>query len=328
MFGRKDNKDQLDQPKPRISVTGAFGKCPWLADFVQLDSNWRDIKEIDELLQTAYLSFSRQASSGEFLGCGILRTGGEDRQGVVALVYPSEDSAGRVYPMVLFHHLKDSGFHYKPDALYSCASACLSAATNKDSIMEITPSEDVLAKLGSLPEHQTYLDARSSKRAGMTALEAVTFGEWLDDLCGSDESQSLDMLIGIVSLIKMLKQQRVHRAYGGIRFPLPATKNSEIHLGFWLQILSTVMSGFQWRPDMIWTSLTGNSELYVLSRPLTASTLETTQNAERARQGFLGWQDCLTYGQSEQELVAKLKPWLARRDVSMLDVAIEWYQLV
>jgi type VI secretion system protein ImpM len=330
MFKRKPQKGTEEQQAlPRISITGALGKLNSEADFVQIDANWREIKGLDEILQGLYLNLSRSAQKRPFSGCGLLLTGGSDRQGLVSIAYPSADRAGRLYPFVIFNRLSDAGFYYKPEALF--VSGLCSIRKGLDHALERgeTPNSGWLVSLGALPEHQSYVDFRNAKRNAMSLAEEILLDDFLIAAAGHDQNRRIDFMVGIVLLITALKQGRVHRAYHGIWLPLPLMEKNENVVAFWLQLLSAIMaSNQQWRPDVAWTSSVGNSRLFVFTKPLTSTGLQATIDDESAVSGFLGWQDIASSEDAHTRVKQLYSSWQNRKGINLLDVAIEWYQLL
>ena len=326
MFGRKSPKKDEDQVLPRVSITGALGKLKSEADFVQLDANWREVKELDATLQGMYLNLTRAQHQSQFSGCGLIMTGGADRQGMVALIYPSADSAGRLYPFMVFNRLADNQFYHKPDALYASGIHSIEKSLAQATSLDDTPKAEWLSRLKTLPEHQVYLDAKLAKRESMTLTEKMTLEDWLKSIAGDDQELRLNMLTGIVRLIQTLKQGRVHRAYQGIWLPLLVNESTKKALAFWLQLLSAVMSGHSWRPDIIWT-LHQQPRIFVLTKPLTNSALEATVYSNSEINSFLGWRDVLGQDDGSNERARTLAlQWLKRTQTSLLDISIEWYQ--
>ncbi len=329
MFGRKQSKENPEVALPRLSITGAFGKLPSEADFVQIDSNWRELKDLDDTLQNVYSELSRANQLDHFAGCGVLRTGGGDRQATVNLVYPSEDKSGRFYPFVLFHRLSEKGFYYKPDAQFAASLPAMTLAIGEPELAQLPglPSPNWLTSLRQQPEYCTPMDPRLAKRAAMTMAEKVTLGHWLDVLVGQDPALRQDIIVGTILLLRQLKQGRIHRAYYGIWLPLPAGEHGVNCIAFWLQLLTAVMTDQRWRPDIVWSTMPDNNRLFILTKPLTSSALQATASATTSVTSFLGWNDVLP-AEPNTELRQPVKQWISNEQASLLDIAIEWYQLL
>jgi len=328
MFRRKPQKDVEEQVLPRVSITGALGKLRSEADFVQIDGNWREVKNLDEILQGLYLNLSRSSQQKKFKGCGVLLTGGADRQGLTSIVYPSEDKAGRLYPFVVFNRLADAGFYYKPEALFMSGMQSMKKALSEELNCGEVPEFNWLNRLSQLPERQAYSDLRSAKRNAMSIAEDVLLEEFLVSIAGHEQELKANFMTGVALLIKMLKENRVHRAYHGVWFPIPSYGKMENVIAFWLQLLSAVVPGNQWRPEIVWTSEIENSRLFVFTKPITSTGLMSTIDNEAATNGFLGWYDVLSSSDSSENTKKLILPWLNRKSASLLDVAIEWYQLL
>lgn len=327
MFRRKQPKVAPEIELPRLSITGAYGKLPAESDFIQIDSNWREVRALDEILQTFYSELSRNQRLDNFHGCGLLLTGGSDRQGLIAMVNPSEDKSGRFYPFVLFNRLSDSGFYNRPDATFAAGLNALEAAVNEPlDLCDIKSSW--LRLLKDQPEHVSPLDTRSAKRKAMELAENITLEEWLNELAGNDIQLRENLVGGTLLLIRQLKMSRVHRAYHGIWLPLMAGTKRHSSIAFWLQLLTGVMNTGTWRPDIIWTTSGVNDRLFVLTKPLTLSSLQATADAQAALAAFMGWSDLLAGDGLPEEIKVNAQQWISRPDASLLDVAIEWYQLV
>ncbi len=329
MFGRKQTKVTEEVELPRVSITGAFGKLKSEPDFVQIDSNWREVRVLDDTLQSVYSELSRANRLPHFGGCGLLLTGGSDRQGMLALVYPSEDKSGRFYPFVLFNRLSEANFYLKPDATFTASLAAMESTLNIDeSVLSVNePSTDWLASLRAQPEHCVPMEARLAKRTAMTFAERATFDLWLLEMVGTDIEKRKDIISGLLALLSQFKQGRIHRAYHGIWLPLLGGEQRLSSIAFWLQLLTATMSAQNWRPDIVWSTGPDNNRLFILTKPLTSSALQTATDAQLAVTGYLGWPDVPAI-QNRSDLQLAVKQWLTKPDASLLDIAIEWYQLL
>lgn len=329
MFGRKQSKESEEVSLPRVSITGAFGKLKSEPDFIQIDSNWREVRLLDETLQSVYSEMSRANRLDHFGGCGLLLTGGSDRQGLLALVYPSEDKSGRFYPFVLFNRLSETNYYLKPDATFAASLTAIDTALDIHSsvMLQEQPSTAWLAPLRAQPEHCTPMEARLAKRTAMTYAERATFDNWLTELVGTDSNMRHDIIVGLIALLGQLKQGRVHRAYLGIWLPLLTGEQRINSIAFWLQLLTAIMTAQNWRPDIVWSTGQSNNRLFILTKPLTSSALQAATDPQLAVSSYLGWQDVQTT-QTRSDLQMAVKQWLAKPEASLLDIAIEWYQLV
>jgi type VI secretion system ImpM family protein len=329
MFGRKQLKEAEEIALPRVSITGAFGKLKLEPDFIHIDSNWREVRLLDETLQSVYSEMSRADRLEHFSGCGLLLTGGSDRQGLLAFVYPSEDKSGRFYPFVLFNRLSDTNYYLKPDATFAAGLSELATAlkTTSNVLTLEEPRAEWLALLRSQPEHCTPMDARLAKRSAMALAERETFTNWLTELVGTDTDMRIDFITGLLALLSQFKQGRVHRAYHGIWLPLLTGDQRSNSIAFWLQLLTGIMTTQNWRPDIIWSIGDSNNRLFILNKPLTNSALQASTDPQQVVSSFIGWQDVDTT-QTRHNIQFALKQWLAKPDTSLLDIAIEWYQLL
>ncbi|WP_165901857.1 type VI secretion system-associated protein TagF [Reinekea marinisedimentorum] len=312
---------------PRLSITGAYGKLPTESDFIQIDSNWREVRALDEILQSFYSELSRNQRLEHFRGCGLLLTGGSDRQGLVATVNPSEDKTGRFYPFVLFNRLADASFYNRPDATFTAGLSAIEDAIGEE-LQQADVNSSWLGLLKAQPEHVSPIDTRRAKRKAMELAEQVSLEDWLNELAGNDMQLREHLIGGTLLLIRQLKQSRVHRAYHGIWLPLLSGTKRHSSIAFWLQLLTGVMNSGSWRPDIVWTTSGANDRLFILTKPLTLSSLQATADAQAALAAFLGWNDVMDVGGLPDEIKANAQQWVSKPEANLLDVAIEWYQLV
>jgi hypothetical protein len=274
------------------------------------------------------LDFSRANDQSEFNSCGILLTGGGDRQALIALAYPSEDRAGRIYPFVVFNRLSEMSYQLKPDAQLIAGLHALGSIRETPILLTDTPSSEWVKNAKALPEYQPVMDLRLAKRGAMNQCEKLTLNDLLVELVGPDEAMQKKLITGIALLVRQLKNGRVHRAYNGIWLPLMRDELHGNSLTFWLQLLTAVMTNQNWRPDLVWTSSTSSSRLFVLAKPLTHSALKATTDAQKSVSSYVGWHDALGDETEAQKLQPKVEQWLQRKDTNLLDIAIEWYQLL
>lgn len=327
MFGRRKPKVEPEQPAPpRQSVLGGFGKLPSEADFVSVDTQWREVRELDDLVQRTFSELSRSQSGEALHTRGLLMTGGGDRQGLVAWMYPSQDKAGRAYPFVLFNRIAVSHYNYKPEAYLTEGTQRLVQIAGSRESLQVQPETQWLDALRAVPEYQTPMDVRVARREAMAHIEAASLVGWLDALVGPDPSAQKRFLCQTHALLQQLKQGRIHRAYHGIWLPLGHSDCAQLSLSFWVQLLSGAMANAEWRPDFIWSTEDNNHRLFVLTKPLTQSSLLATSTPQLAVQSFLGWQDLADVSVQSSSLAHVSQQWLAKPDTSLLDVAIDWYQ--
>jgi len=327
MFRRKQPKEPEQVELPRLSITGAYGKLPTESDFIQIESNWREVRSLDEILQSFYSELSRNECLEQFQGCGLLLTGGSDRQCLVAFVNPSEDRSGRFYPFVLFNRLSDNRFYNRPDASFTAGLNAIEEAIKED-LTKAEIKSSWLELLRDQPEHVEPIDTRQAKRHAMTLAESVLLEDLLNELVGQDTQLREHLIGGVLLIIRQLKQSRVHRAYHGIWLPLMSGDNRHSSIAFWLQLLTGVMNAGNWRPDIVWTTRGTNDRLFVLTRPLTLSSLQATADSQAAVASFLGWSDAIAGSGLPEEVKVHAQQWIARPNANLLDAAIEWYQLV
>ena len=328
MFGRKLKNVEEAPVLPRLSITGVYGKLASEADFIQLDSNWREVKQLDEILQNVYLDLSRTNDQGQFKSCGILMTGGGDRQTLLALAYPSEDRAGRIYPFVVFNRLSDINFSLKPDAQLMACLEALKSVSGENLRLSQKPNSTWIDQVKALPEYQTVMDIRLAKREAMKQCEQLTLADLLLELAGADDVMQKKTMTGIALLLRQLKNGRIHRAYNGIWLPLLRDEHHGNSLTFWLQLLTAVMTNQNWRPDIVWTADQSNTRLYILSKPLTHSALKATTDGPASVNSYFGWHDALGDDSEAAKIQPQVEQWLQRKDTNLLDIAIEWYQLL
>ncbi|MBU2862309.1 DUF2094 domain-containing protein [Reinekea forsetii] len=328
MFGRKQNKEMEEPVVNRVSITGGFGKISSEPDFINIDGQWREVKLLDETLQNLYKELSITMQQELFRGFGILLTGGGDRQNLAAMVFPSEDKAGRIYPFVVFNRLTDSAYYLKPDSIKIAGFNAIENAIGTSAFELESARHDWVNLLKDLPELQPEMDVRDAKRASMKAAEEVLLKDWLEDVVGSDFKSQKSFIEGNIQLIKQLKENRIHRAYHGISFPLGSTLNQESALSFWLQLITAVMNGQQWRPDIVWSKDSGTAHLFVLTKPMTSSSLKSVIEANVSTSSYLTWQDVLSEAAQLNHPKDMIDQWLKKANTNLLDLAIEWYKVL
>ncbi|EAR09295.1 TagF domain-containing protein [Reinekea blandensis] len=326
MFGyRKAATEEVPEPTPQ-SLVGASGKLPSAADFIQVDAGWREVKALDGIIQTLYFQLPEQTRLTAFQSLGVLQAASIDRQGLLALIIPSMDSAGREYPFLVFNRVTDPEFSYKPDALFVSAMDRLSDLIEAPEMLSIERQSLDVSMLSDLNRSLSYCDVRIARRQAMQMVETIRLQAFLQPLAGDDETSQRKALSGLIALLEVLKTRRLHRVYQGIWLPLPSGVTTAKSLAFWMQLLSAVINDKSWCPDVFWIDTEQDCRCFILTKPLTATAMELALHSADMNTQFLGWTDMAREALVTDSHQMMASHWLGRKEANLLDLMIDWYQ--
>lgn len=328
MFGYR--KAQPEKPVETVSpsLVGASGKLPCEADFIQVDAGWREVKALDAIVQTLYFKLPEATRQSAFRTLGVLQAADSDRQGLLAIVMPSQDSAGREYPFMVFNRVTDPEFSNKPDALFASATIRLDSLMSIPQSLRLDSSTLEIEELKQVGRVNDYAEVREARRLAMKMIEGIPLQEFVLSLAGTELDRQTELLSGLMALMAMLKARRLHRVYQGIWLPLPDEMTVAQSLAFWMQLLSALIADKSWCPDVMWVAQEHGGRCYVLTRPLTATAMEMALSSEHRNAQYLGWTDMARESLTNEDHRQSAEVWLKKKDASLLDLAIDWYQRI
>lgn len=294
MFGFGATKESVANKD--VVRAGYTGKWPTHADFVSVNQRFREVNEVDHVLNGLYPELRSLGLESIEFSIGFCRVGGGDRQTVMGTVQSSQDSAGRLYPFMAFLRYTDPRLYYHPDYAMVAAS---------QQMMRYMAERD---KSTDQPMDQTHLDAVSIQFEKQVIqqdwlillekqLSAFTARDMFIQLVGSDYSFWRKQLACCLLLMIDFIANPHSKSTVGIWLPM----GSQEHIGpisqFWLALLKA-FTHKDWRPDFFWTQQWVGNRLYVLCRPMTSSALANVI-AQTAMPRFVGWGDLLSSAPSK-----------------------------
>lgn len=293
MFGFGATKETVASKE--VVRVGYTGKLPTHADFVSANQRYREINELDHVLNGLYPELRALGLESIRFSIGFCRVGGGDRQTVIGTIESSQDSASRRYPFMEFLRYTDPRLYYHPDYAMVAAS--------QQMVPYMADREVEAHRLST----QVHLDAVSIefekqviKQDWLILLEkqlsAFTARDMFVQLVGSDYSFWRRQLACCLLLMRDFIANPYSKSTVGIWLPM----GSQEHLGpisqFWLSLLKA-FTHKDWRPDVFWTQQWVGNRLYVLCRPMTTSALANVI-AQTNLPRFVGWGDLLSSGPS------------------------------
>lgn len=334
MFGfgtRKPAVTEEVQTPPPVMVAGCVGKTPELADFISARASYREVQEIESLLRQWYLEHQQALDHAPLQAFGFLMTGGHDRQGLAGHFFPSQDSHGRLYPLIYFTRWSLATLYFRPSTLFHASETVLEqidVGLNHQGI----PQLSALKQLLSLSDDQCReLLPTNPVRDAMTRLSDWTLERWLITMVGADPLDWQQFIDQSVCQLQQFKQGRVDPHSRVLTLPLGPEDCCVTSLCFWLMILEGQQEGNQWRPDVLWQRDESDSKAHILPKPLTVSQLDrllysTLRTEDQSTDINLPDDRILTDNQagSQSSSVRFSHKILKDPSRSLLDIAIAW----
>lgn len=277
MFGfgtRKATDTEEVQAPPPVMVAGCVGKTPELPDFISARASYREVQEIESLLRQWYLEHQQGLEHTSLQAFGFLMTGGHDRQGLAGHFFPSQDSHGRLYPMIVFTRWSMADLYFRPSTLLHASEMVLQQIDPGLSHQGI-PHLAALKQLQSLSDDQCReLLPTNPVRDAMSRLSDWTLERWLIAIAGTEPQDWQRFIDQSVYQLQQFKQGRLDPHSPVLTLPLGPEDSCITSLCFWLMILEGQQEGKQWRPDILWQQNKLESKAHILPKPLTVSQLD------------------------------------------------------
>lgn len=243
--------------KPARTPIAAFGKLPIRADFIKLNVQEREFRELDEWIQEGYALISRRYSGQEdeqrLSQAGIhhlVLSATDNRRCVLATIGPGGDRSGRWYPFLIS---AVAGQDYLRQA--QAAVPLIYDRFLHDSRMVLQQkwgSEPLETLLGQLETIATECDQAQRAQAveqelGLLRQTPVSTMHGLAGHYGGSE-QFYQAACELISNVMRRGPARVH---WGIRLPIPAGEHGMAGLVFWLRLLDSLL-GRSSQANVIW----------------------------------------------------------------------------
>lgn len=316
LFSRRKREDEVVEKVLNPVVLGATGKLPSHADFIRVGEPIREAQTLESMVREWFVQHQRV--SGEPTTIGVLMTGGEDRSGLVAIVYPSADSAGRDYPWVVYGRWALPETYGHPAALFAAANQAVTQLTEQTLMQLSNHSSIELWQPALLNEAKiTLMQTQRYRREAMNALHGQTLRGWINELTGDADQFAAQFLAMYHQLLQQAR--RPSAAYLGMVLPLGDRQQADQSLCFWLLLLQNYFTQRRARPDLAWHFQQKIGRLYVLTKPLTVSHLVAISAPTDS--------DWLTPNELEWT-EADVQPLLNELDSPLIDALIAWERML
>lgn len=297
--------------KPLINSWSAFGKLPFHADFIRINTAHKDVQLLDEWLSKGmdWLHESEQgAQLLKDLDIGMIYQKPDQSYQLTALI-TSFDKGGRDYPFVVTGNTQEPLLAQYPATLpvmFASLIDHIRALPYSQSIQtkaEITPALEAIFKTPFTWSKSQLLDAQID---ALSSLSQRTFVEHIEGL-----SNVADFSNWMLHTKALLKRYREGEAINiqlplSIKFPLPT-------LSYWLQFIEGAMQPKKWPMNLIYVKTANYAYLRFNTNPFELLRLsDLCQKPE--------------YCPPMSDTLAAVQ-WLAEKDCTLLQAVYEWQQI-
>lgn len=262
------------------SQVGCFGKLPIYDEFIRHNVCGRPVIELDEWIQQGYSHHSRVCQTRHdktelhnYTYHYVFSGKGAESSTVIGTLMGSHDKAGRQYPFVIFKILSNQDTENLESTL-PCAYRPFyeNALTLCTTDLSLQPINMLKKRVNSLNVGGGHVSRSFLMEAEVNALEKITREEFWDEMLGESDKDKAPLYIEVMrELLATVARKSPLRTSWGIEIPLPAKKNNQAHVSFWLRMAQIVLGNRGWRPHYIWGDI-NNAEkqsLYIFFRPVT-----------------------------------------------------------
>ncbi|ADZ92885.1 type VI secretion system-associated protein TagF [Marinomonas mediterranea] len=328
-------KDSLEKNSLGAVSVGFLGKLPSDPDFLSQNVASREVQELDDCLKQWVTELDQKVNendpSKKLNSVGFALVGGHGRQTIVGSIYDSSDRLGRRYPFSYFVRLTLSDLYFRPALAWFAGEQVLSnvhasdqtsldAVSDHDSDALVRsklpfdlPNSKVLDRLKQLESIDVSVSVKQLKSATMENMVSTAFTDWASLIFDSDvNSRKVTKLAMLRGAVERYIDQG---ANGELVLPLGPASTAKLSLLFWSHLLSLLLVGKEWRPDLIWSMNENACYLYILDRPLTPS---------RLNKAFIGENYIEPVPFSHNDYLSWAEKMLSEPSLLLLDAVITW----
>lgn len=251
-------KPRASAPALAGATVACCGKLPLRAEFIKHRLAERELLALDQWMQEGYALLSRRAGGLDqkaFRAAPVqyaVLAGSAEERSVLAVITPSSDQSGRLYPFVLAALPASRDLRRHPSIIplgyrdfYRQGAALVAQPWRHEPLSRLTGCIDALAL------HAGGFSAEAMLDTEVQQLQRPATELWasLPEVIPDERAPLMRLLM---ETLRQAVRRTALRTAWGLRLPLPRDPEQTWVLCFWLRLCQTVFAGATWRPSLFW----------------------------------------------------------------------------